>query len=304
VTTYGYDASGNLQTVTDPLSHVTTYSYDTLGNLIQGTDANNNTINMGYDWLSRKTSMSDPDMGYWTYEYDGNGNLIQQTDAKSQTVTLTYDCMNRLTAKLYPPGSGMTNVSYSYDSTQGGNYGKGLRTGMTDAAGNISYKYDARSRLIQEKRTIDAVIYTTGFAYDAGSRLSSVTYPTGETATQTYDPRGLLDTLSGSVVGTLVSQTQYNQLGQITRIDLGSGAFDSFAYYGLDSEAPSGYWGRLWQIKTSNSSEDIRDVRHTWDANGNLLQREDVLAGETETFTYDFLGRLTSASGVYNCSLS
>ncbi len=173
---------------------------------------------------------------------------------------------------------------------------------MSDAAGSTTYRYDSRGRLIQTDRTIDSTEYTTGFLYDAGDRLVSVTYPTGEVVTQTYNGRGLPETLSGSVAGSLVADTTYNTMGQISRIDLGSGAFDTFAYYGLDAGAPSGYWGRLWQIKTSNPSETLRDVRHTWDANGNLVQRENVLAGETETFGYDFLDRLTSVSGAYNQS--
>ncbi|MBI2860489.1 MAG: hypothetical protein HYX91_03160 [Chloroflexi bacterium] len=33
---------------------------------------------------------------------------------------------------------------------------------------------------------------------------------------------------------------------------------------------------------------------------GNLASREDVLASETETFSYDFLDRLTSVTGPYS----
>jgi YD repeat-containing protein len=43
----------------------------------------------------------------------------------------------------------------------------------------------------------------------------------------------------------------------------------------------------------------LQDVKHTWDAAGDLVQREDIKAGEIEQFGYDFLGRLTSASGPY-----
>jgi RHS repeat-associated protein len=64
------------------------------------------------------------------------------------------------------------------------------------------------------------------------------------------------------------------------------------------------YWGRLWQINTSNSSTTLRSVRYTWDNNGNMVQRQDVLAGQTELFGYDFLDRLTSVSGAYNQNYS
>ena len=63
----------------------------------------------------------------------------------------------RLTNKNYPSGSGMTNVSYGYDSISGGNYGKGKRTSMRDYFGTNSqtWKYDNRGRLISETKTID-----------------------------------------------------------------------------------------------------------------------------------------------------
>jgi len=38
----------------------------------------------------------------------------------------------------------------------------------------------------------------------------------------------------------------------------------------------------------------LMENRYTWDGGGNLTQREDVIASETENFTYDFLNRLTA----------
>lgn len=304
---YYYDAFERLTKVeeldaSDDIYATTTYSYDALDNLIQVVDAHGNTTTMNYDWLSHKTSMTDPDMGSWSYEYDGNGNLIIQTDAKNQTITSAYDALNRVTNIAYPAGSGMVDVTYAYDSTTGGNYGEGRRTSMTDASGTTVYKYDARGRVIEEKRTVDEVDYVTQFAYDAADRLVAVTYPTGETVTQVCDGRGLPYSLSGSAAGDLVTETLYNQLGQITQISLGNGAFTTFQYYGLDAEAPSGYYGLLWRISSANATEDLQDVRHIWDANSSLIERQDVIAGETETFGYDFLDRLTSASGPYTQS--
>ena len=43
---------------------------------------------------------------------------------------MVYDALNRLTNKNYPGDSRMTNVVYTYNSTSGGNYGKGKRTGI------------------------------------------------------------------------------------------------------------------------------------------------------------------------------
>lgn len=305
---YYYNAFGQLAKVEElnashALYATTTYAYDVLGNLNQITDAVGNTTTMGYDWLSRKTSMSDPDMGGWTYVYDGNGNLTSQTDAKGQTITLAYDALDRPTGKTYPAGSGMTNVTYSYDSTSGGNYGTGRRTGMTDGSGTMAWKYDTRGRLVQETRTVDSVNYSTSYTYDSADRLLTITYPTSEVVTSTYNGRGLPYSISGSVAGSLVSSTLYNQLGQVNRINLGNGTYSTFTYYGLDNS--SGYYGKPWQTKTTKATAgDRQSLTYTWDANSNLTQRQDAVSGQTETFTYDFLDRLTAVSGAYSNSFA
>jgi len=57
--------------------------------------------------------------------------------------------------------------------------------------------------------------------------------------------------------------------------------------------------------RTENKAEaKPGNRRHTWDAGGNLLSRYDVNAGETETFTCDFLDRLTGVSGPYSHTYS
>ncbi|MEW6033336.1 MAG: RHS repeat-associated core domain-containing protein [Chloroflexota bacterium] len=279
----------------------TSYSYDVLGNLTQAVDNASNTTTISYNMLSRKTGMSDPDMGSWSYAYDDNGNLTSQTDARSQTLTFEYDALNRLTARK---NGANTLASYTYDSTTGGNMGKGRRTGMTDAGGSATYVYDARGRTTKEDRVIDSVTYTTEYAYDPADRVSTITYPTNEVVTQAYNARGLPYSLSGSVAGTLVSAASYNQLGQTGQVDLGNGLRTVFNYHGLDTldgGDPSSYYGKLYRIKAykvSDSTERLH-LKYWWDAAGNLTSRKDVMASETEGFSYDFLDRLTGASGPY-----
>ena len=155
-------------------------------------------------------------------------NLISQTDAKNQTINFSYDALNRLTGKTY--STGMATVTYAYDSTTGGNNGKGRRTGMSDGSGTMAYKYDSWGRVIGETRTVDSVPYTTTIAYDGASRITSVTYPTGEVATQSYNGRGLPYSLGSSVSGTIVTGMQYNSLGLPVQIDLGNSTRTTWGY--------------------------------------------------------------------------
>jgi RHS repeat-associated protein len=102
----------------------------------------------------------------------------------------------------------------------------------------------------------------------------------------------------------MVNSVLYNQLGQMTEINLGNGLKTTYGYWGTGGayDTAGGYYGKLWEIKTSKqpgSSPVLLDIKHTWDAGGNLTQREDVVATQTETFGYDFVDRLTSVSGAY-----
>ncbi len=210
------------------------------------------------------------------------------------------DALDRLTGKSYPDGSGMTDVLYTYDDADA--FGLGRRTGMIDASGSSNWVYDARGRLVEESRTILGGYYVTGFTYDAAGRLTTVQYPTGETVTQTYSDRGLPYSLSGNETGTLVSSALYNQLGAITQINLGNGVTTEFDYWGLDHG--SDHYGMLYEIKTYKGETTHQQVQHTWDDAGNLVTRYDAVDEETENFTYDFLDRLTAASGAYSRSYS
>jgi RHS repeat-associated protein len=179
-------------------------------------------------------------------------------------------------------------------------YGKGKRTGMTDASGVSGYKYDNLGRQTQQQKTIDSTLYTTQYTYDAADRVVTITYPNNETLTQAYNERGLPDNLTGSSTGNLVTDTLYNFLGQMTDLNLGNSTKTTFGYYGTGGayDTSGGYYGRLWEIKTSKQgAADLQDVQHTWDAGGNLTQRQNVYAGETENFIYDSLDRLTNDDG-------
>jgi RHS repeat-associated protein len=259
---------------------------------------------MTYDWLSRKLTMSDPDMSNWSYTYDNNGNLQTQTDALNHTITMSYDSLNRLTGKTYPAGLGMTNVTYGYDNTSGGNYGKGKRTGMIDEVSDSShpviYKYDNRARLIEEDKPVSVnsiwTTYITSYTYDGADRISTITYPDNgmgrEIVTQHHNGRGLPNYLSGTSAGNLVSGASYNNLGSMTQLNLGSGLTTFYGYWGYGGtyDHSGGYYGRLYRIKTGN----FQDLEYTWDPAGNLVQRNDVAAGAREDFYYDFLDRLVS----------
>jgi len=266
----------------------TTYAYDVLGNLLTLTDALGNQSTMQYDTLSRKTSMHDPDMGDWTYQYDANGNLIKQTDAKLQQIHFQYDALNRRMQKDYGTqktlGSG--DVVYTYDGTT--NNRKGRLQQVDDASGTTIFYYDITGRVTKTDKIVDSTTYTTQSAYDGLGRVTSLTYPNSSTVTHTYNGPQLQSVQEGST--TYASYSGFNALGQPSTLTLGNGVTTTYTYDAQNF--------RLKTLKTVKGSTVLQDLGYTFDAGGNVTALTDAIHGN-QTFNYDDLDRLTSATGGY-----
>lgn len=76
LTTFTYDAKGNVRTITDAAGRVTTMSYDA---------------------LDRPLTQTNPDLGVTLYGYHPAGWLATVTDAESQTTSYEYNGFGDLT---------------------------------------------------------------------------------------------------------------------------------------------------------------------------------------------------------------
>jgi RHS repeat-associated protein len=296
------DAYGRLATVEEFVNGqtlTTTYAYDVLDQLMQVTDAAGNVTRITYDSLGRKIRMDDPDMGVWTYTYDDVDNLKTQTDARGAVIAFAYDALNRLTQKSYtvPPASSIqlpASVVYSYDDAAKP-FSKGRLTGITDGSGSSSFEYDNLGRLTKESKTIDGVTYTVQRSYDLLGRVTSLTYPDNEVANYTYNAQGGIEAISlqqSAVSQSIVTDIDYNAAGQVTRMAYGNGVTTDYAY---DPQTL-----RLQGLvsKTAGSSI-LQDFSYAFDGVGNVTQITDRVRSATQTFGYDDLSRLASASGSY-----
>jgi RHS repeat-associated protein len=291
-----------------------THVYDRNGNLTQvhvdpiiDTAPPTHVVAMSYDWLGRKLSMADPDMGNWSYVYDRNGNLTEQTDGRNKRIKFEFDAHNRMTAKKECTGAGSppscsstsTLATYVYDSTTGGNVGKGRRTSVTDLSGSTSWVYDSRGRATSETKVISGSSYTTTYAYDGLSRQTSVTLPNSEVVTLGYTPRGLPNSVSSSLSSTIVSSTTYNRLGSRRQTALGNTVTETRDYWGIDYTGTPANQNFGLLRKISNDSTGQTDLTYSWDVMGNMTSRATNLGGTnygTESFTYDFLDRVLTGN--------
>ncbi|MCU7935956.1 MAG: hypothetical protein KZQ99_13920 [Candidatus Thiodiazotropha sp. (ex Dulcina madagascariensis)] len=304
-TAYGYDANGNLtqstdanqqataqsydphdrlRQVTDPLNGATHYTYDAQHNLTRVTDPNGLSTTYAYDGLGNLVSQTSPDTGATSYTVDEAGNRLTQTDARGVTVSYTYDALNRLTAIHYPDSS--LDVSYTYD--QGAN-GIGQLTQMSDAQGITDYSYNAYGELISQTRTsLDGIVTTVSYAYDAHGRLTTLTYPSGKQLHYGYATDGQLTTLTleqtNGATQSLVSNLQRLPFGPIQALDYGNGLSLSRTFdqdYRLIAQSLPG----------------VLDSSYAYDPVGNLSDWLDPT--HNQTFGYDERDRLSSASGAY-----
>jgi YD repeat-containing protein len=141
---------------------------------------------------------------------------------------------------------------------------------------------------VQVATTIDGATYVMGATYDSSSRLSTVAYPSGFTARYTYNALGYSNQLSDAgtnlvhwtanamdAEGHLTQQTAGNGLATVNSFDITT--------------------GRLTNVVTG-AGNAVQNLAYTYDRLGNPLSRSDANTSMSETFTYDGLNRLTSAT--------
>jgi len=309
------DSSGNL-------TSYTCYQYDPLGNLLQIVHGSQ-THSYVYDTLSRVTSVTIPELVNSsgthcsvTYSYDSNSNLqTQVSPAPNQssctstvTITLYHDALNRLTKKTYSDGS--PTLQYGYDGTAltgcatapptlTDSNPKGRMTSMCDASGATSWAHDAIGKILTEMRNILGVTKTVSYAYNLDGSIATETYP------------------SGNVIAYTVSNAQRltaakdvaNNVQFATAVSYASPG----ALQGMITGQISGGFGGITESHTFNNSLEYTSTQATSTAgtamnltlNYNLAGGDNgtvtgitnnVDSGRTQSFSYDPLNRISSAS--------
>ena len=321
-TDYSYDAFGQLTTVVEhnnegsgAVTYTTGYQYNLLGNLTQVTDHALNVTTMSYDLLGRKTAMTDPDMGTWSYNYNAVGNLTSQQDGNNNWIYLEYDNLHRLTGKRKESVSGTYLSQYEYDKT--GFVGQLHKTRSYDAAGTLQVEtevaqIDDRYRPLQTKWHIfgGQHSFTMATSYNAADQVVTTTYPAdnggalGEVVTHSYNSIGQLNQVVSDDTTQYVSAASYNPRGQLTDLTSGSGLSRGYQYNATTM--------RLEKIEAGiSTANDRQELQYSYDNAGNITSLTDQRnSGQIQSFGYDWLDRLTSAStnalgtGQYNHSYS
>lgn len=291
-TTYGYDYANRLISMTQTLSPsniLTQYGYDVHDNVNSVIDPNSNTTTYAYDDFDRMRQQNSPVTGTSTYAYDFDDDLTTYTDANSATTTATYDAIDRILTATSVHGASNEPVSWVYDDTTSGHFGKGRLKTMTDPTGSVNYTYERRGLLASEARTILTYAYNLSYKYDKNGNRSSITYPDAKVITYGFDFADRPNSIKNGAT-TLVSSVLYMPFGPRTQISFGNSTVQALTY------------NQRYQISENklSGSATIADYIYAEDGVGNITQIHDATdatgAHNRDFGPYDDLNRLTIAN--------
>jgi RHS repeat-associated protein len=308
-TTYGYDTSGFLNTVTDPNGDVTTTGHDVRGNMVSQTTCQDQAASkcstVYYTYYPDDTSAQlSPDPRNDMPLTVSDGRSASASDTTYQT-TYSYDSSGDLTGVTTPavpgfPQGRTTTVTYSdgtssYPAVGGGNEPAGLPVKVVSPGGATNQMFYYQNGDLA--KTVNADGLTTNYTYDNLGRVTnrtevSDTYPNGLTTSYTYDGqnRVLTETdppVTDRVTGAIhkaQTTTVYDPDGNITSqtvADLSGG--DA-------SRAVSATYNQYNQVATSTDANN-KTTSFWYDAYGNQVKEIDANGNEVDS-SYDPNGHL------------
>ena len=156
---YTHDRAGQITEIRDPAGVCTRYEYDILGRRSRIFNDDGLEVRYGYDALNRIRHIRYGNGVETAYTYDGDGNICTLETKAGENVLLSfayrYDGNGNRTAKTGMQ-AGVTLGGVTSEITAGNN------------ALDLSYAYDVRGQLLEERRNGASVCY----AYDkAGNRI-------------------------------------------------------------------------------------------------------------------------------------
>lgn len=297
-TIYGYNAAGQLTSLTNPLGQKTQYQYDASNNLSTIINANNVAVaHYTYDAYDRVRTFTDSEGWNVTYDYDAADRVIKITYPDSTTHLYTYSALDLVSHQ----DRELRLWTYTYDANR-------RRIATTDPAGKSTrFGYNNAGKLTT---LVDSLSNTTTWAYDIQGRLVGKQYPDTSTVAYTYENtisrlKAVTDALGQ--VKTYTYAQDNRPLGIAYAATVNPTPNISFAYDTYfprfvsmtDGTGTTQYFyvpvGTLGALQLQQESSPLASsaINYVYDELGRLNSRTVAGAG-AEAFNYDLIGRLTA----------
>ncbi|NDI36496.1 polymorphic toxin-type HINT domain-containing protein [Chengkuizengella sediminis] len=306
ITSYIYDLSGRLETITDAEGNVQTYTYGTSNQPIEAIDREQNTVSYVYDEVGRIQTSTNVD-GTISFEYNDNNKIEKITDAEGHITRMKYDVRGNLIKTILPE---------QYDEN-------------TDDGIGTSFEYDALDNPIQVIDPLDNVIAmkydvdgnkskdinpneynaATGdgagisYKYNDKKQITHVTYPSGQQSSIVYDG-----------VGNIIKMIDANHFDEQSDDGKGMQYFYDEMNRLIEERDPEGNVIKRYVYDKNNFVTKIIDAKgylsgnddssrygtlYTYNLTGWLLEQRVPLKQEGDTvlyrittYEYDKLGRI------------
>jgi RHS repeat-associated protein len=258
---FTYNSNGTVASSTDAKGQTTDYEYGTRGNLDKIVPPSGSGL--------KDTIIGD--------DADNRPHVV--TSGANQVATITYNEYSEIKKIEYSGKGTASTVTYEYD-------GNGNVIKREDPTGTTKYSYDALNRLTKEELPGSE---SNSYGYDAASNMTSFTNSGGTTK---YVYNGLNELESMTAPGeSKATSFSYDNDQRLTTITYPSGAKD---VYKLEAST-----GRPETITPEDvTGTTVPTLTYSYkqgEDDSSLVQKLTESTGNTTTYGYDALQRLTSA---------
>ncbi len=266
----------------------TLMTHDAIGNLLTVRDPKVQVTRMTYDSLNRVTRTTYPDSLYESATYDAAGRTLTKTDREGNATTSLYDSAGNLVKTVSPAGT----VSRLYDAV--GQLSCVWNNSAGASQGATWYYYNGRGWVTTQYDLIAGTWYTTTFGYDIEGRQTYVWFLPFLQFDYAYDGYDRVSTVRKHSDSSLLMTVTYNKDDTIASETTGDGTkVTTYSYNSRD-------WVSSMVMRLSGNIKLV--LQYDYDDVGNVRQLVVNTTGnpnqaKTETYTYDWLDGLRSASG-------
>uniref|UniRef100_UPI0025E9F5B2 PKD domain-containing protein n=1 Tax=Eubacterium sp. TaxID=142586 RepID=UPI0025E9F5B2 len=273
--TIKYYSDGRIKNIKDGEGFITSFSYDALGNVISSTNNKGESVNYTYDYRGVLKAIKDEYGKSIEYTLDKNGKVTDVKDKRDNTESMKLNVAGDATIYTSKLGN---KTKYEYDD-----YGNLVKTTNPDES-TVELSYDAYGNVVSKS---DENKNKWKYAYDKSNRLSKEINPQGLTVEYEYDVDGnvvskkyldkdgnLIEDANGN---SYVEEYSYDKVGRIKTEKDGNGNIKKYEY---DAN------GNL----TVYIDENNIATYNTYDENNNLI--ESKTGDKTYSYVYDLNGNV------------